>query len=162
MSDIERSYHGTRGYSEPSASRDAAEAEAASGKTSAMMAIVLEEVRSFGAHGLTSAELRKRIAGEHHGRITSALTKLHIAGALAALRDRRDNCGVYVVPEYVLGRETRSYRRQMPKRSRGIIVEVLEGHRPWPTACGCGWRPGMGETVDEHIADEIIEALTAP
>lgn len=136
------SYHDTRGYSEDGASQDAAIAERDSGKTSKIMEAILEEVALTKSVGLTSAELRRLHPMDHHGRLTSGLTKLHIAGKICALTERRGNCGVYVTPEHVQGRETRPYRRQ------GDVAAMERAFRAGWEASGEGWN---GEFPDEGV-----------
>lgn len=57
--------------------------------------------------GVTVAELRD--GNLHHGRISSALSILHRVGKLCRLSEKRDRCHIYVLPEYVNGRQTDSY-----------------------------------------------------
>lgn len=156
------SYHGTRGHGPAATSTDAAIAERDKGITNAMMQAVLAEIHSFGNHGLTSAELRgrPRLAEEHHGRISSAITKLHIAGEVVALRERRGNCGVYVHPDYVGDRDTRPYRRQAVRLSAGEIFEILQAHQAGAGGCTCGltgifWQRELHRHVSQVIAAAI-------
>jgi hypothetical protein len=159
------SYGGTRGYS-AGASQDAAYADLVSGITNKTQRYVLIMATQAGERGVTSAELEETGGKLHHGRVSSALTKMHIAGRLVALTERRNHAGVYVLPEHVSGRETRSYRRQLPKRSEGIIAEVLYDHQnngvDYGYNCACGFIPSKGNTYEQHVAHEIVEALTAP
>lgn len=155
---MSESYEGTRGYSGGAASEDAAIAERDSGRTSEMMDRVLRLVYMRGGYGATSAELRNALPDEHHGRITSALTKLHIAGEIAALRERRGNCGVYVVKGRESGREVRPYRRQNVKLQIEDVKELLEAHWYTPTrlgTCACGKKVDRVEHFD-HLAEEVV------
>lgn len=152
------SYDGTRGHSGGDASRDAAIAERDSGKTSEMMDVVYRAVRIGQQAGLTSAELREVLPDEHHGRITSALTKLHIAGKVSALREKRGNCGVYVIPYYVNGRPERHYRRQNVELQVDDVVALMDQHRSHyiTGTCACGVRTPGREERERHLAQEIV------
>lgn len=156
------SYRGTRGHGPADTSQEAAIAERDKGTTNAMMQIVLAEIHSFGKHGLTSAELRGRpaLAEEHHGRISSAITKLHIAGEIVALRERRGNCGVYVHPDYVSGRGTRPYRRQAVRLSADEISDILKAHQSGAGGCTCGVKGVFWQhELHQHIAQVIAAAI---
>lgn len=152
------SYHGTRGHSGGDASRDAAIAERDKGKTSEMMGRVLRLIYMRGGRGATSAELRFALPDEHHGRITSALTKLHIAGEVSALRERRGNCGVYVAAGWENGREVRPYRRQNVKLRVEDVEDVLERHRLGLSSyCSCGMSLSLEPAMHRaHVAGLIV------
>lgn len=158
------SYHGTRGHSGGDASKDAAVAERNSGKTNEMMREVYREVSVTHQVGITSAELRAIFPDEHHGRITSALTKLHIAGKIVALRERRGNCGVYVAPQWVGEREVRPYRRQNVRLQVEDVQALLREHRPSIAGCRCGHTysgPSLEWTSwHRHHLAEVIVALS--
>lgn len=106
------SYGGTRGHSGGDASRDAAYADLAKGITSKVQRLVLILAAQAGERGITVADVREKNGTLHHGRVSSALTKMHIAGKLAALTERRGHQGIYVLPEHVGERDTRAYQRQ--------------------------------------------------
>lgn len=154
-------YHGTRGYTAGNASKDAAEADAASGKTNELQDHLYVYVSSTGRDGATVHEAIA-YANQHHGRVSSALTKLHIAGRLVALRERRGNAGIYVHPDYVNGRETRPYRRQNQPLTVDEIADVLVKHRlDWPGDCECGQEVPVRGLVDheKHVAEMLAAAL---
>jgi hypothetical protein len=155
------SYGGTRGDSGSSASHDAAEADYENGVTNALQEEVLRIVRGDGRRGTTAAEARSA-TGQHHGRVSSALTKLHIAGKIVALEERRGHGGIYVAPEYVLGRPTRPYRRQAKRVDEEAVLGVLLNHTLWRNGkCSCGWYPSEGDlSYRRHVAREITEALS--
>lgn len=161
-------YHGTRGYTPGNASKDAAEAEAASGKTNELQAAMLRLVQIAQEHGVTVHEA-DMMSEAHHGQVSSALTKLHIAGRLVALRERRGNAGIYVHPDYVNGRETRPYRRQNQPLtvdeiaavlvSHSIVRAQLELHRPNIFTCACGRQPVDHDQYVTHVAEALAAAL---
>lgn len=64
-------------------------------------------------HGTTWKELAT-FYGWHHGQASGVLSVLHKAGKIARLTERRNRCAVYVLPEYVNGRETAPHGRQQP------------------------------------------------
>ena len=169
-------YHGTRGASGSSSSEDAAQADLVKGVTNATQRLVLILAAQAGAKGVTVAELRENKTSLHHGRISSALTKHHIAGRLIALHERRGHCGVYVLPEFVNGRTFRPYHRAGKKPiDPEIIVGVLLEHEAMTPSyadpfCRCGWGvPGAPRSITmsispapqhrQHLAEKIAEVL---
>lgn len=79
--------------------------------------------RRGGMDGITVKEYRERY-DIHHGRASAHLSNLHEAGYLAKLKERRDKCGIYVLPSLVDDRPTVPHVRNAPKRVRETIVEV--------------------------------------
>lgn len=83
-----------------------------------------------GEKGLTVGELReKNGARYHHGSSSGLLSTLHSRGLLAALKEPRGGQTVYVLPEFVNGRETRSYHRTAGEKLRhdeGTLNKVYE------------------------------------
>jgi hypothetical protein len=51
----------------------------------------------------------------HHGQASGALSVLHKEGRIARLTERRNRCAVYVLPEYVQGRETSPHGGKGPR-----------------------------------------------
>lgn len=154
-------YHdgGTRGSSGSDTSRDAAYADLVSGVTNATQKYVLIMAAQAGAKGITVADVREKDGGLHHGRISSAITKQHIAGRLVALTERRGHCGVYVLPEHVNGREVRPYRQQNP-RLQVEDVEIVLDHHGWydwqHQKCNCGAGVGDRQGHQTHLAEYIV------
>ena len=107
-------YAGTSGWSGSDASRERVEREDSNGTTSERQRRTLGYVQTMGYEGLTVADLRD-LTNWHHGQASAALSVLHKEGKVERLAEKRDRCQVYVLPEYVNGRETRSYRRNKPK-----------------------------------------------
>ena len=108
----------------------------------------------------------------HHGTASSLFTTLHMRGLLVALQETRNGATVYVLPEYVNGRETRPYRRLARKGLKADIAAILVGHRPEEMAfsnhapdevsCSCGkrvWGASAWEALAEHQAEEIARIL---
>lgn len=154
-------YAGTSGHAEPDTSAAAtvhADLEGITAKAQRYALIIAQQQRE---HGVTVAELRETQGNVHHGRVSSALTNLHKAGRLVALRERRGHCGVYVLPEYVDGREVREYKPSRKPIDADLIEEVLAEHefieRPTMNFCICGqWQE---RSFIRHQAEKIAEAL---
>jgi hypothetical protein len=88
-------YDGTAGFVNASASRERAFAEAADGTASARQETVLAYLRERGPIGATWAEAGNAL-GLHHGQVSGALSVLHLAGEVFALRKKRNRSHVYV------------------------------------------------------------------
>lgn len=142
----DRSYGGTRGYSGGSASADAAYADLVSGVTNAAQKLVLILAAQAGERGITAAEVREKTGGLHHGRVSSALTKQHIAGNLVALQERRNHSGIYVLREHVAGREVRPYQRQAVRVTEEMVEAGMRAH---------------DYALDRDTTREVIEAALA-
>jgi len=125
-------YAGTSGWSGSDASRERAEERDSSGKTGQLQARVWAAVGNYGISGTTIKRLREIFPGEHHGTLSGALTALHKGGKIARLTEKRDRCSIYVLPEYVNGREVAqpSVRpRPVPEWAK-VMVEWSEGDDP--------------------------------
>lgn len=153
-------YHGTRGHSGGAASREAAEADLLNGVTNRLQLDVLRIAEDRGRRGVTASEAREHLQ-EHHGRVSSALTKMHIAGHLVALTERRGHGGIYVTRDNVDGREVRPYRRQNPRPDRDELIDMQIKHRrqPGTTSCSCGTYSPNLVTQRVHFADVILARL---
>lgn len=160
-------YAGTGGFANVDTSREQAYKDATDGVTGAHQKYVLILALQAGAKGVTVAEARESKGGLHHGKISSALSCLHQDGRLAALRERRGGCGVYVLPEFVGEREVRVFKHNRKPADPEVIRGVLLAHRYGfgigaLSDCGCGWN--ASETEPSHImhqAEKIAEALNA-
>lgn len=146
--------------------------------------LVLILVAQRREEGMTVKEFRDK-EKFHHGTASSLFTTLHMRGLLVALQEARNGATVYVVPEFVNGRETRSYRRLARKGLKADIAAVIEQHRmtteyagnghtepreAWAT-CSCGahlweWQEFYNENPIEpedahrdHLAEEIARIL---
>jgi hypothetical protein len=121
-------YAGTSGWSGSETSRERAETADADGTTTERQQAVLRLLRernvyadtpgnpvwTGGIGGLTWKELGV-LAGMHHGQASGALSVLHKEGRIARLTERRNRCAVYVLPEYVQGRETSPHGGKGPR-----------------------------------------------
>lgn len=104
-------YAGTSGWSGTDTSEERARDADESGTTGKRQRRVLAVLEIPQEYGITVTELRG-ITGWHHGTASGTLSVLHKAGRIARLTDKRERCHVYVLPEYVDGRETQSHGRQ--------------------------------------------------
>lgn len=167
-------YAGTSGNVNVDTSRDATIHADLSGITAKAQRYALILAGQQGARGVTVKELRERDGSVHHGRVSAALTNLHKAGRLVALRERRDHCGIYVLPEYAEGRDARPFKPNRKPIDSEVIVGVLLAHthaeRPWTddgvgtlrcATPGCDWEHRAGGlSWNQHLAEKIAEALS--
>lgn len=165
-------YAGTSGYSGTASSEERARTRDASGKTATVQQTVLVHVLRRGGDGITIAELRNEIPGEHHGTLSGALTALHKSGQVTRLKDeRRGKCSVYVHRNCVEGRETIAPRR-LKERSEELndavnrVAEYLNGRSENPTLqtrdiIASSWRKEGDEYNNLSVDDLrlIIKAL---
>lgn len=114
--DLERPelpYAGTSGYAAGSATSEGrARADDALGVTARRQRAVLSILAHTGSDGLTWTEVAE-FFGWHHGQASGVLSALHKAGRIARLGPpRRHRCSVYVLPEFVGGRDTEPHGRK--------------------------------------------------
>jgi hypothetical protein len=103
-------YAGTSGHSGSDTSRERAERDDSDGTTSERQNKTMLMLNDAGSFGYTWKELADMLH-LHHGQASGVLSTLHKAGRITRLNMRRDKCLVYVLPEYVDGRETSPYRQ---------------------------------------------------
>ena len=108
-------YAGTSGWSGSDTSRDRAEHNDGSGKTKKHQRETLALLAASCAEGLTWKELSEA-TGWHHGTASGALSVLHKTGLIKRLAQHRDGSAIYVMPAWVLFRETRAYAANKPKK----------------------------------------------
>lgn len=123
MTEPELPYAGTSGWSGSETSHDRAITHDDDGTTAAAQREALFYARMAGPRGVTVAELRREM-GEHHGKVSGALSVLHMTGHLCRLYDRRDRCAIYVTPDNVEGRDTAPHGRKDPVKT--ALREWLE------------------------------------
>lgn len=97
-------YAGTSGHSGTDTSKERAKRQDTSGATALMQRKILELLQKQKDYGVTWDE-----AGHyfnlHHGTVSGALSVLHKRGYISRLKQRRNRCKIYVLPNYVQGRE---------------------------------------------------------
>ena len=97
-------YNNTSGHSGSDTSRERAERDDKDGTTSNRQRNTLNELRYCNYRGITWRELAERY-NMHHGQASGVLSVLHKANLIVRLKEKRDKCAVYVLAEYVCGRE---------------------------------------------------------
>jgi len=97
-------YAGTSGWQGSEASRDRVLEDDRSGKTSLMQRTSFYRVATQLERGLTWKELGE-IENWHAGQSSAMLSILHKENYIVRLKEKRNRCSVYVVEEYVNGRE---------------------------------------------------------
>lgn len=118
-------YAGTTGHSGSDTSRERAEREAAGGAAAYRQGRILDMLANAGTIGLTYIEIADKL-GKRGGAVTGALSSMHKAGQIAALKyDRRNGCGVYVLPEHVISRITRPHNENKPQAVAAPRKEIL-------------------------------------
>ncbi|HVQ18919.1 MAG TPA: hypothetical protein VMT27_07775 [Actinomycetes bacterium] len=128
-------YAGTSGWSGSDTSRERAESDDSSGVTTARQRETLRRVSAARFFGMTWKDLADS-EGWHHGQASGALSVLHKQGRLARLRERRDRCEIYVIPDFVDGRELSPHRPNSHKAAltdaEQAVVERARSHSAEP------------------------------
>lgn len=141
-------YAGTAGFVDVDTSRESAYREVTEGITAKSQKYVLILLSQVGTRGYTVAELREKSGALHHGRVSGALTSLHKAGRIVALRERRNGCGVYVLPSHVAGREVRAFH---PNRAvtieRGELIDLIDDWITTPDAGEVDWVEALADAI---------------
>lgn len=107
-------------------SRERQERLDASGITAYNQRQALGLLIKFESNGITAAELEDWLE-IGHGQASSALSHLHRAGHVRRIKERRQRHEVYVLPEYVDGREESPYRPRLTKRPKDYTeAEMLD------------------------------------
>jgi len=130
-------------------SRERQERLDASGVTSLVQRGVMAHLALMKAEGATAADVEDTF-GIGHGQASSALSHLHRAGLVRRVKMRRKRHEIYVLPEFVNGREESPYRpRLKPERhprelSKDRILGIM-----------------MDAGVDESLYPEIRKVIEA-
>jgi len=98
-------YNGSSGWSGTDTSRDRAISLDAKGDTKAVQSYIMNLLYVRDARGATWREIAD-LTLWHHGTVSGALSVLHKTERIARLTEKRGRCRVYVLPEYVNGRDT--------------------------------------------------------
>lgn len=106
-------YHGgtDSGYAGSATSEARAHYLDESGITAVTQRCVWTLISEVGERGYTVKELRTHprvhamVEDVHHGKVSGALSNLQERGHLSRLRESRDGCQIYVLPEHVNGRD---------------------------------------------------------
>lgn len=105
-------------------SEERARLDDADGTTSRRQATTRLMMQHRAATGVTWKELAGW-TGWHHGQASGVLSVLHKAGRIARLTERRDRCFIYVLPEYVNGRDTQPQGRPT-QPDDGLAVALIQ------------------------------------
>ena len=103
-------YAGTSGWSGTDTSEERARTADTNGTTRNNQARAIKRLSMACAVGLTWKDLAS-LTGWHHGTASGVLSVLHKDGVVARLTERRSRCKVYVLPEWVMGRDTEAHGR---------------------------------------------------
>ena len=106
-------YSGTSGFSGSSSSEERARSQDSDGTTGKRQLAALTFLANRGIHGSTWKELADAI-GLHHGSASGVLSVLHLTERIARLKETRNRCKVYVLPEFVVDRKV---EMRAPKKS---------------------------------------------
>lgn len=98
-------YAGTSGHSGTDTSKERAVSQDKSGRTAVLQKQVMLILSQNRSHGATWKEVADWIH-MHHGTVSGALSVLHKTGYISRLKEKRNGCKVYVLPNYVNGRLT--------------------------------------------------------
>jgi hypothetical protein len=104
------------------ASRERAEREDEEGISEWRQRQIIDLLAQAGPMGLTWKEVGAQL-NWHHGQATGALSPMHAAGIIDALKQTRDGSTIYVIPEHLGGRETREYGGSKTRARLGALEE---------------------------------------
>jgi hypothetical protein len=104
-------YAGTSGWSGSDASYERAVEQDSDGTTAKRQRDMLQFLGLRGARGCTWVEASEHF-NLHHGSVTGVLSTLHKRGLVCRLTERRGRSSVYVLPGFVLDRETAPHGRR--------------------------------------------------
>jgi hypothetical protein len=149
-------YAGTEGYAGSDTSKDRALSEAVDGTASKRQRFILILAHRAKERGITVADVRDQVL--HHGRVSGALSVLHKVGKLARLRETRDRCKVYVLPEYVNGRETEPHgvihKADKETVAAAEMVDAwLHRHDDTSALFGIDFAPGELDLAMQRLVD---------
>jgi predicted nucleic acid-binding Zn ribbon protein len=108
---LELPYAGTSGFSGSDTSRQRAVTADRNGTTKNRQYQTLRYLQDAGATGLTWSELAE-LTNLHHGSASGVLSVLHLARRIERLSLTRGRSKVYVLPEYVLGRNVEKRKQK--------------------------------------------------
>ena len=125
-------YAGTSGHSGSDTSEERARRQDSDGTTARRQYETIAYLNRMSVYGATWKDLASQM-GLHHGQASGVLSTLHKAGLVARLQERRDRCAIYVLPEWVDGRPTDEYRRNVTRteirEQLATIEELLDERR---------------------------------
>jgi DNA-binding MarR family transcriptional regulator len=114
-------YGGSSGWAGSTTSKERAERQDKDGTTSKRQRAVINALANLGQYGGTWNELGLSL-NLHHGSISGVLSVLHREGVLCRLKDRRNRCQIYVLPQFVGDSTIEPFR---PNVSTRLLTEIL-------------------------------------
>jgi len=96
-------YAGTSGHSGTDTSKERAINQDIKGMTAALERKVITWLELQKGRGVIWRELSDMLE-LHHGTVSGVLSILHKTGYISRLKDKRNGCKIYVLPNYVNGR----------------------------------------------------------
>jgi hypothetical protein len=106
-------YNGTSGFSGSSSSEERARSQDSDGTTGKRQLAALTFLANRGIHGSTVKEFRDAL-GLHHGSASGVLSVLHLTERIARLKETRNRCKVYVLPQFIDNRKTELRQQKKP------------------------------------------------
>lgn len=120
-------FKGTSGWAGSKASQDRQMFLDETGKTGERQKLVLAELQDAGRHGATWKDIALALE-IHHGQASAALSVLHREGIIARLEERRDKCSIYVLPQFIDGRETADAAKTQASINANAIKAIRALH----------------------------------
>ena len=120
-------FNGTSGWAGSKASRERQMTLDETGETGKRQKAVMRELRSAGTFGANWRDIALAL-GIHHGQASAALSVLHREGLIARLEDKRAKCSIYVLPEFVNGRETADAMKTQASINANAIKAIRKLH----------------------------------
>ena len=120
-------FKGTSGWAGSKASQDRQMMLDETGETGKRQSMVLSELQDAGTHGATWRDIALALE-LHHGQASAALSVLHREGLIARLEERRNKCSIYVLPEFVAGRQTADAMKTQASINANAIKAIRALH----------------------------------
>lgn len=120
-------FKGTSGWAGSKASQDRQMMLDETGETGKRQSMVLSELQDAGTHGATWRDISLALE-LHHGQASAALSVLHREGLISRLEERRNKCSIYVLPEFVAGRQTADAMKTQASINANAIKAIRALH----------------------------------
>lgn len=154
---------GSSGHSGSETSKERADRDDASGITSKRDRETLVRLHLANTMGYTCAEFERKF-DLSHGQASGSLSRLHRAGLITRLRNKRDGQQVYVHRAHVShGDDLAPYRPNAAYREdrRPMALELPNDTQIAQAMERCGWNESAGLTVSEvrYFLEELKEVV---
>lgn len=138
--------------------------------------VILQTLTYLQHHGATVAEMRADFPeepgnGDHHGSWSGQMSLLHRDGTIERLQEQRDGCDIYVLPEWVEGRQTKPQGRRpsdlemrlaywMAPEKPGDFIRARKYQSMFVSVMNAAWQKHcpVGSQLDYRIKIEKGEA----